>query len=70
MRIEGHTDVTGSPALNERLSKERADVVKSYLVKNYSLKNIETIGRASAEPKDTADPTSPANRRIEFVPEW
>jgi flagellar motor protein MotB len=28
------------------------------------------VGRASAEPKDLADPTSPANRRIEFVPEW
>ncbi len=70
LRIEGHTDITGTPALNERLSKERADVVKSYLVKNYSLKHVETVGRASAEPKDLADPTSPANRRIEFVPEW
>lgn len=70
LRIEGHTDVTGSPALNEKLSKERADVVKSYLVKNYSLKNIETVGRSSEQPKDAADPTSAVNRRIEFVPEW
>lgn len=70
LRIEGHTDITGSPALNERLSKERADVVKAYLVKNYALKNIETVGRASEQPKDTADPTAPVNRRIEFVPEW
>ncbi len=70
LRIEGHTDITGSPALNEKLSKERADVVKSYLVKNYSLKNVETVGRSSEQPKDTADPTSAANRRIEFVPEW
>ncbi len=70
LRIEGHTDVTGSPAVNEKLSKERADVVKSYLVKNFALKNIETVGRSSEQPKDTADPTSAANRRIEFVPEW
>ena len=70
LRIEGHTDVTGSPAINEKLSKERADVVKSYLVKNYALKNIETVGRASDQLKDTADPTNAVNRRIEFVPEW
>jgi outer membrane protein OmpA-like peptidoglycan-associated protein len=70
LRIEGHTDVTGSPAVNEKLSKERADVVKAYLVKNFALKNIETVGRSSEQPKDTADPTSAVNRRIEFVPEW
>ena len=63
-------DITGSPAVNEKLSKERADVVKAYLVKNYALKNIETVGRASEQPKDTADPTNAVNRRIEFVPEW
>jgi outer membrane protein OmpA-like peptidoglycan-associated protein len=56
--------------VNEKLSKERADVVKAYLVKNYALKNIETVGRASEQPKDTADPTNAVNRRIEFVPEW
>ena len=70
LRIEGHTDVTGSPSVNERLSKERADVVKSYLVKNFNLKNIDTVGRSSEQPKDAADPTSAVNRRIEFVPEW
>lgn len=70
MRIEGHTDLTGSPAVNQRLSKERADVVKSYLVKNFGLKNIETVGRSSEQLKDTADPDSALNRRIEFVPEW
>jgi outer membrane protein OmpA-like peptidoglycan-associated protein len=45
-------------------------VVKAYLVKNYKLKNVETVGRSSEQPKDTADPTSALNRRIEFVPEW
>ncbi len=70
MRIEGHTDITGSRALNERLSQERADVVKDYLVRNFALKNIETVGRASDQLKDSADPGSAVNRRIEFVPEW
>lgn len=70
MRIEGHTDITGSRSLNERLSKERADVVKDYLVQNFALKNIETVGLASDRIKDSADPGSAVNRRIEFVPEW
>lgn len=70
LRIEGHTDITGSPVLNERLSKERADVVKAYLVSQFKLKNVETVGRSSEQLKDTADPTSVVNRRIEFVPEW
>jgi outer membrane protein OmpA-like peptidoglycan-associated protein len=70
MRIEGHTDTTGSPAINQRLSQERADVVKDYLVKNYALKHIETVGRSSEQLKDPSDPGSAMNRRIEFVPEW
>lgn len=70
LRIEGHTDSTGSPAINERLSKERADVVKDYLVRNFALQNIETVGRSSEQLKDVADPGSALNRRIEFVPEW
>ena len=44
LRIEGHTDITGSPAVNEKLSKERADVVKAYLVKNYVLSNAGAGG--------------------------
>jgi OOP family OmpA-OmpF porin len=70
LRIEGHTDITGSPAVNEKLSKERADVVKAYLVKNYALKNIETVGRCQRATEGHGDPTSAVNRRIEFVPEW
>lgn len=70
IRIEGHTDVTGTRATNERLSKERADVVKEYLVAKFNLKNIETVGRASDQLKDSADPGSGLNRRIEFIPEW
>lgn len=70
LRIEGHTDVTGARSINERLSQQRADVVKDFLVQNFALKNIETIGRASDQLKDAADPGSALNRRIEFVPEW
>jgi len=68
--IEGHTDATGSREVNERLSLARAEAVKSYLQANYGLKNIEAVGRASDQLKDTADPGAAVNRRIEFIPEW
>ena len=42
--IEGHTDSTGSKALNNRLSTKRAAAVKDYLVKN-------EIGRASCRER-------------------
>ena len=47
MRIEGHTDVTGTRALNERLSREREDGVEGCLVRNFALVNIKTFGRDS-----------------------
>ena len=34
MRIDGHTDSTGSASYNEKLSLKRAIVVASYLVNN------------------------------------
>ena len=33
VQIEGHTDSTGSAKINKKLSKERAESVRSYLVK-------------------------------------
>jgi OOP family OmpA-OmpF porin len=70
LRIEGHTDVTGSPAVNEKLSKERADVVKAYLVKNYRAEERRNRWPLQRTAEGHGDPTSAANRRIEFVPEW
>lgn len=70
LQIEGHSDVTGSREVNERLSKERADAAKAYLEANFGLKNIATIGRASDDLKDPSNPASAVNRRVEFVPEW
>ncbi|MCX7165485.1 MAG: OmpA family protein [Rhodocyclales bacterium] len=70
LAIEGHTDSTGSDAANRRLSKNRADSVKDFLQTEFGLSNIETAGRASEMLRDTNDPTSGLNRRVEFVPNW
>ena len=68
--VEGHTDNTGNKAMNTKLSKGRAEAVRSYLVK----KGIEP---ARLEAKGFG-PTRPVadnktakgreeNRRVEFV---
>jgi outer membrane protein OmpA-like peptidoglycan-associated protein len=70
VRIEGHTDNTGNAAKNRKLSKERADAVKTYLVgKGIAAGRLETRGFgpdepiASNETKEGRD----ANRRVEFI---
>ncbi|MCF8151264.1 MAG: OmpA family protein [Burkholderiaceae bacterium] len=70
LQIEGHSDITGTREINERLSQERADAAKAYLEANFGLKNIATVGRASDDLKDVENPTSVVNRRVAFIPEW
>jgi outer membrane protein OmpA-like peptidoglycan-associated protein len=68
--IEGHTDTTGGDPVNRRLSKSRADSVKSFLEDEFGLSNIGTLGRSSEYLRDADNPTSGVNRRVEFVPYW
>jgi outer membrane protein OmpA-like peptidoglycan-associated protein len=70
VEIHGHTDNTGSLELNNRLSLQRAESVKAYLVsKNIAAERIATKGFGPAKP--IADNNTEAgraeNRRIEFV---
>src|SRR5262249_12224069 len=69
VHIEGHTDETGSHDLNMRLSKQRAEAVKTYLSnKGVSAKRLDVEGYGPDRPlvKGT-DPASRAkNRRVEF----
>lgn len=70
LKLAGYTDNTGSLQLNNRLSKERADAVKSYLVsKGANPNNIETYGFGPKDPiASNATPEGrQLNRRVEFT---
>ncbi len=67
--IVGHTDNTGSGAINNPLSIERANSVRDYLTtRGMAGARVETSGRGEREP--VADNTSEAgrakNRRVEI----
>ena len=70
LKLAGHTDNTGSDALNMRLSKERAEAVKAYLVsKGANASRIEAVGYGSSQPiatNATAEGRQ-QNRRVEFT---
>lgn len=67
--INGHTDSTGSAATNQKISEQRAESVKKYLVsKGLKANMIKAVGHGASQPaysNDTAEGRT-ANRRIEF----
>ncbi|MDH5827721.1 OmpA family protein [Sphingobacterium faecium] len=70
LKLAGHTDNTGSLQLNLRLSKERAESVKAYLVsKGANPSRIEATGYGPNQPiasNKTAEGRQ-QNRRVEFT---
>ena len=73
MRIEigGHTDDSGSPADNQRVSALRADAVRNYLVvKGVPFQQMVARGYGSTLPRtpDTTPRGRAANRRVEIKP--
>lgn len=70
LKLAGHTDNTGSRELNLRLSKERAEAVKTYLVsKGANASRIEATGYGPDQPiapNSTAEGRQ-QNRRVEFT---
>ncbi len=71
MVIEGHTDSTGSEALNEHLSQKRSEAVREYFVANGTLARdkITSIGYGSKRPlasNETAQGRA-INRRIDII---
>jgi len=69
VEVAGHTDSTGSRALNERLSLARAESVKAFLVENGVAADRMTVqGYASTQPVATNRTASgrAQNRRVEL----
>lgn len=70
LRIEGHTDSTGSPSFNLRLSEQRADSVFDFLAtQGISSRRMTTAGYGIERP--IADNSTPEgrsrNRRVEII---
>ncbi len=66
--IDGHTDKAGSDELNLKLSKDRADAVKTYLVnKGAEDGKLFTRGFGETQPLDkTGGDNNEKNRRVEI----
>ena len=69
--IEGHTDSTGSEAMNEHLSQKRAEAVREYFVANGTLPEgrIVAVGFGSQRPLASNETTEgrAINRRIDVI---
>lgn len=68
--IEGHTDSVGSEALNASLSQQRADAVKSYLLRQgIGASRLEAVGKGEGSPIASNDSVSgrQQNRRVEII---
>ena len=67
--VEGHTDNTGTDAINQPLSERRANAVASYLqTQGVAASRLTTEGYGSSQPKysnDTPDGQA-KNRRVEL----
>jgi outer membrane protein OmpA-like peptidoglycan-associated protein len=70
VRIEGHTDNTGSPKQNKALSLLRADAVRAYMLKKgVDPKRLQAVGMGSTKPigDNTTEFGRRLNRRTEIV---
>lgn len=70
VRIEGHTDSTGTDSYNQELSQRRADAVAHALEsRGADPSNVQAVGRGSELPVATNDTAAgrQQNRRVELV---
>ena len=67
VEIQGHTDNVGSEAFNQRLSENRANAVKEYLIsKGISADRLKAVGYGQSNPiapNDTEEGRA-MNRRV------
>ncbi len=69
IQLEGHTDFQGSPTANMKLSQDRVDAVKNYLVsKGGSKSSIKTKAFGGTQPisRENTETAHKLNRRVEL----
>lgn len=65
VRIEGHADASGEPAINDALSQRRADAARDYLVSQQVNPDLlKAVGLGSKAPVDPDKPLAAVNRRV------
>ena len=67
LTITGHTDSDGSDEYNQKLSEDRANSVKNYLIKKLIAENrLVAVGKGESEPIDNTNTASgkEKNRRV------
>ena len=70
LKLAGHTDNVGSNEANMRLSKDRAESIKNYMIsQNVKSGKIEAVGYGETQPVATnkTDAGRQKNRRVEFT---
>jgi outer membrane protein OmpA-like peptidoglycan-associated protein len=70
IQLEGHTDSIGSDDYNQKLSEQRADTVRQYLVdQSVPAGTVTAIGLGKANPVASNDTAAgrQKNRRVEMV---
>lgn len=66
--IEGHTDAKGGDAYNMRLSQQRADAVRQWLIeRGVADRQLYALGRGARDPALPQDPYAGENRRVRIV---
>ena len=70
LSISGHTDTSGDPDVNEKLSQDRAEEIRRYIERKGKLapNRIESFGYGSSKPlkDELTDADARVNRRVEF----
>ena len=66
--LEGHTDFTGEPRYNRRLSRLRAEAVQRYLIRHgIAAERLRAVGHGADHLLDDLSPTDGRQRRVELV---
>ena len=69
--IEGHTDNTNTAAYNQKLSEERANSVRQYLINNFGIKasRLTAVGYGLTKPiaSNSTEEGKQKNRRVQAV---